>query len=252
LVASGQNFDLVLTDLRMPDIDGMHLAKGLRDRLGHRAMPVLLMSSLRDREGLEQLGLLAGFVTKPVKPGPLLAMLVKLCPRRPTGLGVVVAAAISAATAPGRGPVAAELPAAMPMPEPATEVADAPSEVRKTWRILVAEDNRVNQRVALQMLRRIGYTAEMVGNGRLALEAHGRAPFDIILMDVEMPEMDGREAARQLRQQSGPRHPWIIALTANAMPGDRDVYLADGMNDYLAKPMKLEEMGAVLQRARPG
>ena len=123
-------------------------------------------------------------------------------------------------------------------------------------RILLAEDNHVNQRVALRMLDRMGYRAEVAANGKEVLEALDRQPFDVILMDVQMPEMDGLEATRRVRERGG-EQPIILAMTANALQGDREECLAVGMDDYLAKPLrpadlseKLAAIGAlVVERA---
>ena len=119
-------------------------------------------------------------------------------------------------------------------------------------RVLVAEDNIVNQRVVLTQLKRIGFTADAVANGREALEALRRAPYDIILMDCQMPEIDGYEAAARIRAEglrAFKSEPYLIALTANALPGDRERCFAAGMNDYLLKPVRLESLEGVLQRA---
>jgi len=117
-------------------------------------------------------------------------------------------------------------------------------------RLLVAEDNAVNQRVAMLLLKRIGYRATMVANGLEAVEAAERTDFDAILMDVEMPEIDGCEATRRIRaQRSSTTRPWIIALTAGAMRGDRERALAAGMNDFVTKPVRAEALAEALVRA---
>jgi CheY-like chemotaxis protein len=122
-------------------------------------------------------------------------------------------------------------------------------------RILIAEDNIVNQQVASLLLKKRGHKQEAVANGIETLAALERAEFDVILMDCQMPDMDGYEATRRIRQGTRQSDIWIIALTANAMAGDRERCLDAGMNDYLSKPMREPELAAVLARfraSRPG
>lgn len=122
--------------------------------------------------------------------------------------------------------------------------------VTRAERVLLTEDNAVNQKVAFLMLSKLGYRADVAGDGREVLAAVRRQPYDVILMDVQMPEMDGLEASRQLNLLHPERsaRPWIIALTANAMQGDREACLAAGMDDYVSKPIKTEELAAALAR----
>ena len=119
--------------------------------------------------------------------------------------------------------------------------ADLKSGQSPTLRILLAEDNLVNQKVALQMLRKIGHEADIAANGLEVLQALERQPYDIILMDVQMPEMDGLEAAKKVRKRwhDGPK---IIAITAYALEGDREICLNAGMDDYISKPIQLDEL----------
>jgi CheY-like chemotaxis protein len=127
---------------------------------------------------------------------------------------------------------------------------DATLGERCPLRVLVAEDNPVNQRVATLLLQRLGYRATTVGNGLEALAALELADYDVILMDVEMPEIDGCEATRRIRaKRQALARPWIIALTAGAMPEDRARALAAGMNDFLTKPVRTEALAAALGRA---
>jgi CheY-like chemotaxis protein len=114
-------------------------------------------------------------------------------------------------------------------------------------RLLIAEDNPVNQRVASRMLQKLGYRADVVDNGRLAVEAVERESYDVVFMDVQMPELDGLEATRQIKARPGPA-PWIVALTAHALEEDRQQCLAAGMNDFLSKPVQLNELTAALDR----
>ena len=123
---------------------------------------------------------------------------------------------------------------------------------RLPLRILLAEDNSINQKIALQLLLRMGYRADVVGNGLEVLEALHRQTYDVIFMDVHMPEMDGLLATQRVRQDLGvAKQPRIIAMTANAMQGDRENCLAAGMDDYVSKPIRIEELIQALKRCQP-
>jgi len=120
---------------------------------------------------------------------------------------------------------------------------------KKPLTILLAEDNLINQKVALRILERLGYRADAVANGLEAVKAARRQPYDVILMDMHMPEMDGVEATRQILQEySGEQPPFIIAMTAAAMPADKARCIAAGMEEFLAKPIQLNELVNILQR----
>jgi CheY-like chemotaxis protein len=144
-------------------------------------------------------------------------------------------------------------------PRPAESISTVSLAHRQSVRILLAEDNAINQKVALGTLKKLGYAADVVGNGVEVLTALKRNPYNVIFMDCQMPEMDGFAAARQIRKienHSSEPCPWaapvhIIALTAIAMQGDREKCLAAGMDDYITKPVRLPEMQAALARWSP-
>jgi PAS domain S-box-containing protein len=142
----------------------------------------------------------------------------------------------------------APTPAPALEPEPADDA--PPLAARLPLRILLAEDNLVNQKVALRMLSRLGYAADLASNGREALAAVQRTPYDVVLMDMQMPEMDGLEATRRIRDAHDVEQPRIIAMTANAMQGDREACLDAGMDDYLAKPVRIDDLSAALERSQ--
>ena len=120
---------------------------------------------------------------------------------------------------------------------------------RHPLRILLAEDNAVNQKLATRLLAQMGYRADVAANGLEAIDALERQRYDIVLMDVQMPEMDGLEASRQINKQwSRDQRPQIVAMTANAMQGDRELCIAAGMDDYITKPIRVEELVAALDR----
>jgi CheY-like chemotaxis protein len=128
---------------------------------------------------------------------------------------------------------------------------DAEMADRHPLRILLAEDNVVNQKLALRLLQGMGYRADVAANGLEAVESIARQPYDVVLMDVQMPEMDGLEASRQINRRWGiQERPRIVAMTANAMQGDRELCLAAGMDDYLTKPIRLNDLVAALYRTQ--
>jgi CheY-like chemotaxis protein len=134
--------------------------------------------------------------------------------------------------------------------EEAVEIVTDGKHARSALRILLAEDNAMNQKVALRLLERLGYRADVAANGLEAIEALERRPYDAVLMDVQMPELDGLDATRRICERwPAESRPYIVAMTANALPEDREACFAAGMNDYVAKPIRAEELAAALKRA---
>jgi CheY-like chemotaxis protein/HPt (histidine-containing phosphotransfer) domain-containing protein len=239
-INAGHRYDVALLDLQMPDVDGLGLAEALRGNPDVRDRPLIMLSSVGHR--LQTGALLDAVLTKPVKPAALLDALESVTRGAEAGPAVY-----------GRQPAAdpfAVVPTVESLEPARPVVVEAPSGdgLRPPIRILLAEDNAVNQRVALGMLGRLGYGADLATNGHEVLRALEQASYDLVLMDIQMPEMDGLEAARHIRQNvPRERRPSIVAMTANAMTGDRDRCLEAGMDDYLKKPLRVEELEAVLE-----
>jgi PAS domain S-box-containing protein len=219
---AGETFDVAILDLQMPGMDGVTAAREIRSRAAGARLPLVLLSSVGQREAVSASDLFAVRLKKPAKPSQLLEALGRLF-AEPTTVA----------------------------PTPPIGVTAGSESPEQSERVLLAEDNAVNQKVALLMLRKLGYRADIAHNGREVLAALERQPYDVVLMDVQMPEMDGLDAAARIveRWPTGVR-PWIIALTANAMQGDRERCLAVGMNDYLTKPVRQDEVAAAFARAR--
>ena len=136
-----------------------------------------------------------------------------------------------------------------PLRMPERPSADPDLGRRHPLRVLLAEDNAVNRKLALRLLSNMGYSAEVAGDGLQAIAALENSDFDVVLMDVQMPELDGLEATRRIRARWPERPVHIVAMTANAMAGDRDLCIAAGMNDYVSKPIRLPELAAALVKA---
>ena len=220
---AGCPFQVVLLDHTLPELDGLAVARMIREQHDKADTQILLLTPLGTRveQALLEEGAVTAIQTKPVRHEQLFQTLAQLT-----------------------GRAAKEEPSAQ---KPASSQEEEHRQ-RSHARILLAEDNPVNQTVAVAMLKKLGYRADVVGNGLEVLEALSRIPYDLILMDCQMPEMDGFEATSRIRDRKTPllRHDLpVIAMTANAMSGDRDRCITAGMNDYLAKPVKpgqLEQM----------
>ncbi|HEY8995280.1 MAG TPA: response regulator [Lacunisphaera sp.] len=221
LIDAGERFDFGILDMQMPDMDGSMLAVAIRARRTVTELPLVLLTSICQHDLIPHRHLFGALLTKPAKPTQILDVLERLA-------------------APARGSV-----------EKVGLASVAQARSRRE-RVLLAEDNPVNQRVALSMLGHLGFNADLAANGLEVLAAVARQPYDVILLDLQMPHMDGLETVRRLRADPAveSHRPWVIALTANAMQGDRELCLAAGMDDYLSKPVKPAELTAAFARAR--
>ena len=223
----GDPFDVALLDMQMPGMDGVALAEALRERRGE-GFPIVIMSSIGRSANGEAADKLT-WLTKPVKPSRLFDTLVEV-------IGDERYAALAAD---------------VPSRKATDDSFDSGLGARHPLRILLAEDNALNQEMALQILSRLGYSADVVVNGREAVDAVRAGSYDVVLMDVQMPEMDGLEAARRICEEM-PRgvRPKLVAMTANAMTGDREQCLAAGMDDYVAKPIRVPMLVSALEQVR--
>ena len=222
-IQAGEPFDVGILDMHMPEMDGVALARAIREHRTAATLPLLLFTSLGRREaGAESVGFSA-HLTKPIKPSQVFDALAGVLAGQPTRVEK-------------RAPSRLELDPEMAHHHP--------------LRILLAEDNVVNQKLVLRLLEQMGYRADLAANGLEAIAAIERQPYDLVFMDVQMPEMDGFEASREItRRWPGDRRPRIVAMTANAMQGDRELCLAAGMDDYMSKPIRREELVAALERS---
>jgi PAS domain S-box-containing protein len=221
-IHAGEEFDVAILDMHMPEIDGLSLAREIRKTRDQQALPLILFTSLGRREVETDDLQFAAFLTKPIKPSQLLDALTTIFADQPAP------AAKRAAEPPRIDPGLAN---------------------RHPLHILLAEDNAVNQKLALRLLQQMGYRADVAANGLEALESLERQSYDVVLMDVQMPEMDGLEASRQINQRWGQaERPRIVAMTANAMQGDRERCIEAGMDDYITKPVRIQELMEALTR----
>ena len=214
-----QAYDLAILDMHMPGMDGAMLARAIRE--AGLTLPLVLFTSLGRKEGSDHT--FAATLAKPLRQSQLFDTLVSL-------LGQDAAPKLAAA--------------------PAKPRMDAGMATRHPLRILLAEDNVVNQKLAMRLLQQMGYRADLASNGIEAIESVERQPYDVVLMDVQMPEMDGLEASRHITSKwKAHERPRIIAMTANAMQGDREECLAAGMDDYVTKPIRVDALVQALLAA---
>jgi PAS domain S-box-containing protein len=224
--ADGHAFALVLLDFQMPDMDGFQVAEEIKNRPGVAGTTVMMLSSVGqhgDAQRCRELGI-AAYLTKPIRQSILLEAVLSILA--------------------GAGGVTHE----------GLVTRQSLREAQRPLRVLLAEDNRVNQLVASRMLEKRGHAVTIAGDGREALAELARAEFDIVLMDVQMPGMDGLEATGEIRRGEGERggHIPIVALTAHARAEDRGRCLAAGMDDFLTKPFSAADLFAMIERLSAG
>ncbi len=218
-LASDRTIQLVITDMQMPDMDGAGLAKAIKNSA--RPVPVIILSSINDESRKKYPGLFSAILSKPVKQNNLLRSIVAELGER-------------------REAVQQEVQQ--------NNVLDASFATRHAMEILIAEDNPVNQKLIERILMKLGYSAKVTNNGAEAVNEIQKHNYDILLMDIQMPEMDGYEATRTIRNMNIGQ-PYIIAMTANALSEDREICLSHGMDNYISKPMKLDTLVALLREA---
>ena len=219
--AAGESFDLAILDQRMPEMDGTTLATYIRQHAKGAQLPLVMLSSFNINIAANKKLNFAAMLAKPIKQ---------------TQLHKTLAAILA--------------PQASATPTKQDARPDITLAQRMPLRILLAEDNVVNQKVAIYMLARLGYRADVVANGVEVLVALQRQPYDVVLMDVQMPEMDGLEATRLICSQWPPeQRPHIIAMTANALAGDAEKCLAAGMNNYICKPVQIDRLVTALENS---
>ena len=237
-------YDVALLDFQMPEMDGVRLADEIREDPTLNGTRLLMMSSAGERSDIDgQATSLDCWLTKPVKRAKLYEALSVLVPDGP-GAARRVERTDGRASHPAR-----PMPANGPSPAASARPME---ELRKKIRVLVAEDNAVNQKLALLQLKKLGLSANAVGNGREAIEALQQVPYHIVLMDCQMPEMDGYAATMEIRRrQSAKRRTVIVAMTAHVLEGDREKCLSAGMDDYVCKPVKVEDLEAIMVKWIP-
>lgn len=224
VLSTGQHFPLILIDSQMPEMDGMALALEIMSTPSLRQCKLIMLSSMGNRVDtavLQKVGV-SGFLTKPIDVAELQETIFRaLIP---------------------------EDVASKPLP---VEVSEPVQGISNGYRLLVAEDNLINQQLATNFIRKLGHTSEVVGNGKLALQKLEQGQYDVVLMDLQMPEMDGIEAIQHIRAQEKQllgKHQPIIAMTAHAMKGDREMCLTRGFDGYISKPILLQSLGEEIQR----
>jgi CheY-like chemotaxis protein len=225
-------YDLALLDMQMPGMDGLELARTIKADPALATLPLVMLTSIAQRghmELVQQAGI-AAYLTKPVRQSQLFDCVM-----------LIMGASVQAADPSSR--------TTRPLID-RYRLAQAKAQTQP--KILVAEDNVINQKVAVRLLEKLGYRVDVAADGHEVVEALTHTPYAAVLMDCQMPHMDGFEATIAIRQREGAaRHTPIIAMTASAMQGDREKVLAAGMDDYISKPVKVGDLATLLRRWIP-
>ncbi len=222
IINTSEPLDLVILDMQMPDMDGISLAKAIKNI--NPKLPLLPLSYAGNEDVSKFPELFNSVLTKPIKHGQLLRLVQSALQ---DGSGVPATAEDSKRS----HLLSEDFAASYPL------------------KILIAEDNLINQKLATRVLNKLGYKPEIANDGKEAIEMFKDKPYDVILMDMQMPVMDGIEATKMIRSCEMIKQPQIIAMTANAMAEDRERCLKEGMNDYISKPVRLEELITILKNA---
>jgi CheY-like chemotaxis protein/HPt (histidine-containing phosphotransfer) domain-containing protein len=227
LIGGAEPFDLAILDMQLPEMNGLALAAEIRQQRDAAALPLVLLTRFGEQIRSPQRKYVFGALTKPVKPAQLYDMLMDIF--------------VYQQPAWDDDPV---VDWEGPRDSPAANMA-----TRLPLRLLMVEDNLINQEVLAGLLGMLGYHADIAANGLEALAALRSKVYDLVLMDVQMPQMDGLEATRCIRSEFPPdQQPHIVAVTANAMQDEREQCLAAGMNDYLSKPINFKQLAAAIEQ----
>jgi len=221
-INDGDEFDLSILDMQMPEMDGVMLAGKIQGIRSKEELPLILLTSLGGLEEIPDHIHFSARLSKPIKSSLLYTTIAN---------------------------VISEQTSEQPLPDQEVEpVFDGSMAEHHPLHILLAEDNLINQKVAIRILEKLGYRADVAANGLEVLLALKRQPYDVVLMDIQMPEMDGVQATQKIVEDYGDElRPRIVAMTAHAMEGDRERYLSLGMDDYVSKPIRLEHLIAALK-----
>ncbi len=223
-IRQGDPFDLAIVEKNLSGMDGADLSDAIREYRDAKALPIIMLAPMAERDFDLSTSSFDAVLNKPIKPSHFFDTLVNIATGKPVTRRTSAGATGSSF--------------------------DSGMGKKYPLRILLTEDNVNNQKLALMVLGRLGYRADVAGNGIEALDALQRQDYDLVLMDVQMPDMDGLEATGRIREiWSNPEKPWIVAMTANAMQGDREMCISAGMNDYVTKPIRLEDLVASLKRS---